>query len=268
MDRHPFVTMAPMRVLVTGGSGSLGSRVVAELGRRGHEARSASRRTGVDLATGEGLAAAVAGVDAVIHCATRPQSPRQVDVDGTGRLVAELSRQPLPPHLVHVSIVGCDRSPFPYYRAKTEVEHRLALWGRPVTVVRATQFHPFAAAVAQLLTVGPAALSIGDMAVQPADPSWVAGRLVDVATGAAPPGFSRATDLAGPDVLSMGEIATMLRRHVGKPPPHVVRVPPLGGVMRSFSDRVTIPTGHVEVGGQPFSAWLDAQPPRLPPLPR
>lgn len=260
--------MVPMRVLVTGGSGSLGSRVVAELGRRGHETRSGSRRTGLDLATGAGLAAAVAGVDAVVHCATRPQSPLRVDVEGTGRLVAELSRQPVTPHLVYVSIVGCDRSPFPYYRAKTEVEERLALWRRPVTVVRATQFHPFAAAVARLLTVGPAALSIGGMAVQPADPTWVASRLVDVATGARPRGFSRATDLAGPDVLTMGELSTLLRRHVGKLPPHVVRVPPLGGVLRSFSERVTVPTGAVEIGGQPFTTWLDAQPSRLTPLPR
>ena len=260
--------MAPMRVLVTGGSGSLGSEVVAELGRRGHEARPASRRTGVDLSTGAGLAEAVAGVDAVVHCATAPQSPRRVDVDGTGRLVSALARQPVPPHLVHISIVGCDRSPFPYYRAKTEVEQRLAGWDGPVTVVRATQFHPFAAAVAQLLMVGRTALSIGDMAVQPADIPWVANHLVDIATGLAPQGFSRATDLAGPDVLTMAEVAEMVRRHAGKSPPRVVRVPPVGGVLRAFSDRVIVPSGDAETGGRSFAAWLDSQPPRLPSLRR
>lgn len=66
----------------------------------------------------------------------------------------------------------------------------------------------------------------------------------------------------------MGELSTLLRRHVGKLPPHVVRVPPLGGVLRSFSERVTVPTGAVEIGGQPFTTWLDAQPSRLTPLPR
>lgn len=257
-----------MRVLVTGGSGSLGSEVLAELGGRGHEARPASRRTGVDLSTGVGLAEVVAGVDAVIHCATAPQSPRRVDVDGTGRLVAELARQPSPPHLVYVSIVGCDRSPFPYYRAKTEVEQRLARWGGPATVVRATQFHPFAAAVAQLLMVGRVAFSIGDMAVQPADTAWVAGHLVDVATGPVPRGFTRTTDLAGPDVLAMGEVATMLRQHAGQGSPRVVRVPPVGGVLRSFSDRVNVPSGDVETGGRSFAAWLETQPQRLPSLRR
>ena len=260
--------MAPMRVLVTGGSGALGAEVVDELGRRGHEVRPASRRTGVDLSTGVGLAEAVAGVDVVVHCATAPQRPRRVDVDGTGRLVAAVGRQPVPPHLVCISIVGCDRSPFPYYRAKTEVEQRLARWGGPATVVRATQFHPFAAAVANALTVGRAAFSIGDMAVQPSDTAWVANHLVDVATGPAPQGFTRAIDLAGPDVLTMGEVAAMLRRHAGKGSPRVVRVPPVGGVLRSFSDRVIVPSGEVETGGRSFAAWLDSQPPRLPSLRR
>ncbi len=249
-----------MEVLVTGGSGALGSRVVAELRGRGHEARVASRRTGVDLATGEGVAAAVAGVDAVVHCATRPQRAWRVDVEGTGRLVAEASRQPAPPHLVYVSIVGCDRNPFSYYRAKTEVEQRLALWGGPVTVVRATQFHPFAAAIARSLTVGPVALSIGDLAAQPVDPTWVAKRLVDEATGPVPQGFSRATDLAGPDVLSVAEVSTMLRRHTGRAAPRAVRLPPVGGVLRAFSSRTNVPDGEVEVGGASFAQWLEAQP--------
>jgi uncharacterized protein YbjT (DUF2867 family) len=252
--------MVRMRLLVTGGSGALGSLVVSELRSRGHQVRAASRRTGVDLATGAGIAETLAGVDAVVHCATRPQSPQRVDVDGTGRLVAEAARQPLVPHLVYVSIVGCDLSPFPYYRAKTEVEHRLQQWGGPVTVVRATQFHPFAAAVARLLTVGPFALSLGDMAVQPVDPAWVASHLVDVATGPAPQGFSRATDLAGPDVLDMGEVAALVRRHAGMAAPRVVRVPPVGGAMRAFSDRTNVPRGEAEVGGQTFAQWLEAQP--------
>jgi uncharacterized protein YbjT (DUF2867 family) len=252
--------MVRMQVLVTGGSGALGSLVVTELRSRGHQARGASRRTGVDLATGEGVAEAVAGVDAVVHCATRPQSPQRVDVDGTGRLVAAAAQQPVVPHVVHVSIVGCDLNPFPYYRAKTEVEHRLELWGRPVTVVRATQFHPFAAVVARALTLGPLALSLGDMAVQPVDPAWVASRLVDIATGPAPQGFSRATDLAGPDVLSMGDITALLRGHAGKAPPLVVRVPPMGGALRAFSDRTNVPRGGVEIGGQPFARWLEDQP--------
>ena len=252
--------MVRMEVLVTGGSGALGSLVVSELRRRGHDARPASRRTGVDLATGAGLDEAVSGVEAVVHCATRPQSPSQVDVAGTGRLVAAAARQPEVPHLVYISIVGCDLNPFPYYRAKAEVEHRLRQWGKPVTVVRSTQFHPFAAAVARLLTVGPIALTVGDLAVQPADPAWVASRLVDAATGPAPQGFSRTADLGGPDVFALGEVAGMLRSHAGRAAPRVVRLPPVGGALRAFSDRTNLPRGEVEVGGQSFAQWLEGQP--------
>jgi uncharacterized protein YbjT (DUF2867 family) len=252
--------MIRMRVLVTGGSGALGSLVVSELRWRGHEARPASRRTGFDLATGAGVDAAVAGVEAVVHCATRPQNPRQVDVGGTGRLVAAAARQPVVPHLVYISIVGCDLNPFPYYRAKTEVEHRLRQWGGPVTVVRATQFHPLAAAITRLLTLGPVTLSVGDMAVQPVDTNWVASRLVDVATEPAPQGFSRTGDLAGPDVLATREIAAMLSSHAGRAAPRVVRVPPVGGVMRAFSDRTNLPRGGAEVGGRSFAQWLEGQP--------
>jgi uncharacterized protein YbjT (DUF2867 family) len=254
--------MVTMRVLVTGGSGTLGSEVVAELRRRGHEPRSASRRSGVDLATGEGVAEALAGVDAVVHCATRPQRARAVDVEGTRRLAAEAARRPSPPHVVYVSIVGCDANPFPYYRAKARAESLLAAAALPVTVVRATQFHPFAAAVARALTLGPVALSLGDMAVQPADVPWVAGRLVDAACAPAPSGFRRATDLAGPELLSMADVAGALRRHRGATAPRVVRIPPVGGTLRAFSSRTNVPGPSVEVGGRSFSQWLRAQPQR------
>lgn len=249
-----------MRVLVTGGSGTLGSEVVAELRRRGHEPRPASRRSGVDLATGQGVAQALAAVDAVVHCATRPQRARAVDVQGTLRLAAEAAGQPTPPHVVYVSIVGCDANPFPYYRAKAEAEALLADAGLPVTVVRATQFHPFAASVARALTFGPIALSLGDMAVQPADVSWVAARLADVVTGPAPSGLRRATDLAGPELLDLADVAAALRRHRGAASPRVVRVPPVGGILRAFSDRTNIPGHPVEIGGRGFSEWLRAQP--------
>jgi uncharacterized protein YbjT (DUF2867 family) len=253
--------MVTMRVLVTGGSGTLGSEVVAELRRRGHEATSASRRSGVDLATGEGVAEALTGMDAVVHCATRPQRAQAVDVEGTRRLAAEAARTG-PPHVVYVSIVGCDANPFPYYRAKAQAESLLAAADLPVTVVRATQFHPFAAAVARALTLGPVALSLGDMAVQPAEVPWVASRLVDAATGPAPSGFRRATDLAGPELLSMADVAGALRRHRGTAPPRVVRIPPVGGILRAFSARTNIPGPSVEIGGRSFSEWLQAQPQR------
>lgn len=254
-----------MRVLVTGGAGALGSQVVEELRRRGHEPRAASRRVGVDLATGEGLPAAVASAEAIVHCATRPLRPTVVDVGGTRRLAVEAAKALVMPHLVYISIVGCDANPYPYYRAKAEAEEVLALSGVPATVVRATQFHSLAAAVAGALTLGPVALTLGDMAVQPVDAAWVASRLVDVATGPRPDGFARATDLAGPELLTMAtmaEVASALRRHAGKGAPHVVRLPPVGGTLRAFSARSNIPGPEAQTGGLTFAQWLEGHRPR------
>lgn len=245
-----------MRIVVTGGSGALGSLVVADAQARGHDALAISRRTGVDLSTGEGLAAALDGADAVVHCASNPRRPRPVDVGGTRRLVEAIDPST---HLVHVSIVGCDASPFGYYVAKTEAEQILAAAGRRVTVVRATQFHDFAAMIARTLTKGPLAVSLRGMAVQSVETAWVAGRLVDRAEGPTPEGFVRATDLAGPEVLTMPEITARLRTHDGGRPPKVLQLPAVGGAMKSFANRTNLPSAEVEIGGRTFDEWLARQ---------
>lgn len=112
--------MNASKILVTGGTGSLGSQVVNRLHTRGCEVKTLSRskRSGTvqgDLLTGEGLERAVEGIDVIIHCASSPTNPRQVDVEGTKRLLQAAERAGVS-HIVFVSIVGVDRNPFyPYY---------------------------------------------------------------------------------------------------------------------------------------------------------
>ena len=120
--------MNAFEVLVTGGTGSLGRRVVDRLRGPGYEVRTFSRSArgaGVvrgDLLTGEGPARALEGVDVLIHCASSPSKTRQTDVEGMGRLLKAASRAGVS-HVVFVSIVGVDRNPyFPYYRAKFKAE--------------------------------------------------------------------------------------------------------------------------------------------------
>ena len=138
-------------VLVTGGTGLLGRAVVARLTSAGHDVRVLSRTAPGspavvgDLATGSGLDDAVAGVDTVVHCGVRPaRSPTgrrdRHPVAGRCRPAGRFS-----PHLVYVSIVGVDRIPLAYYRAKAEAEREVALSGLPWTTLRATQFHEFTA---------------------------------------------------------------------------------------------------------------------------
>jgi uncharacterized protein YbjT (DUF2867 family) len=155
-------------ILITGGSGTLGRAVVERLLAAGHAVRVLSRRprpasvpakaewiTG-DLLVGDGLAGAVAGVAAVVHCASDPRRPR-VDVDGTRKLI-EAARAAGTPHLVDISIVGVDRVPYRYYQAKLAAERLIQASGLPWTILR----HPLPpAGPAGRRGTGPAAAGAG-----------------------------------------------------------------------------------------------------------
>lgn len=251
-----------MRIVVTGGAGDLGSRVVRRLEAGGHQAVSASRRSGVDLATGVGVDAVLVGADAVVHCADNPPQQDTVTVYGTRRLADAAAARGL--HLVSISIVGIDHHPMAYYRRKLRAEQGIADAGGPATVLRATQFHSLAAFFARSLTKGPVTFTVGDMAFQPVDTDFVAARLAELATGPRPAAYQRARDLAGPEVLPLVELARLVRAHRGASAPRVVHVPPVGRLLRAFAESRNVPApGSADVGGPTFKQWLAAQPPRL-----
>lgn len=253
-----------MRIVVTGGSGDLGGRVVRLIEARGHEAVAASRRTGVDLASGNGLDAVLEGADAVVHAATSQTKPQSVDVAGARRIAKSLRRIGSPAHVVSISIVGADKVPYAYYRAKVASECALEEAGIPATVLRATQFHSLAAFFGTAGRVGPLSFSIGNMRIQPVDIDWVAHRLTDYATGPAPSGYRRATDIAGPTAYTAHEITSCLATHDGRSTPRVVRIPPLLPVMRGFAEGGILPGRAVETGGRTFEDWLGEQPIPVP----
>lgn len=253
-----------MRIVVTGGSGDLGGRVVRELEARGHDAVAASRRSGVDLATGEGLDSVLDGADAVVHAATSQTKPQAVDVAGARRIGESLKRLHSPAHVVSISIVGSDLVPYPYYRAKVDSERALEDVGVPATVLRATQFHSLAAFFGTAGRVGPVTFALGNMRIQPVDIDWVAQRLADHATGPAPSGYRRATDIAGPTAYTADEMAALLAAHDGRKPPRVVRIPAVGAVMRGFSEGAILPGDEAETGGMTFEDWLTHQPKPVP----
>ncbi|WP_134321759.1 SDR family oxidoreductase [Cumulibacter soli] len=244
-----------MRIVVTGGHGALGREIMADAKARGHQVSNASRVNGVDLRTGAGLAEAVAGADAVVHCASNPRDPRPVDIDGTRRLIEATGPDT---HIVYVSIVGVDQTPYSYYHAKLAAEKALAESPGPSTVVRATQFHGFAASMARRLTRGPISFTVGNMASQPVDVTWVARRMLDYATGDLPSGPVRATDLAGPEVLTMPQIVAMLRRHDGGSVPKTLRLPAFGATMKAFASGSILAGKDAETGGATFHEWLAA----------
>ncbi|MEU5721008.1 NAD(P)H-binding protein [Micromonospora sp. NPDC047738] len=199
-----------MRVLVTGASGRLGRVVLPRL-RDGFAVRAVSRhpRGGsdvewvvADLATGEGLTAAVAEVEAVLHLASSPtRRTHEVDVLGTRRLV-EAAGQAGVGHLVFVSIVGVDRVPFAYYRHKIAAEQVVTAGPVPWSILRATQFPEFLEEL--LRAAGRLGPVIGDPAVlaQPVDPADVAARLAGML--AAGPSYA-VEEYGGPQVLRFDE---------------------------------------------------------------
>ena len=195
------------RILVTGGTGTLGRVVVHRLLERGGQVRVLSRHGRLadmpaavewmvgDLVRGEGLEAAVAGVGVIVHGATDVRRPR-ADIDATRNLV-ETARAWGTPHLVYVSIVGVDTVPLGYYRAKLAAEQVVEGSGLPWTILRATQFHDLVLRVAATLARLPVMPVPAGTSLQPVDVGEVAARLADIATGE-PSG--RVPEMGGPHV--------------------------------------------------------------------
>jgi uncharacterized protein YbjT (DUF2867 family) len=247
-----------MSVVVTGGNGRLGSELVSKLRSRGAEVVPASRRTGFDLATGLGVAEMLANAEVIVHAATNLRF-RRVDLNGTRRMIRVLADAGRRTHIIYVSIVGCDLNPYPYYRAKHACEIVLARSGLPVTVVRATQFHSLIAALAGAAR-WPVAFVPPNAASQPCDVGWVARQLADITLGPVPDGYRRATDLAGPDVITVPEAIRLVCEHDGRRIPRLISLPTLGGMLTSFAARTNVPGADALTGGRSFADWLATRP--------
>jgi uncharacterized protein YbjT (DUF2867 family) len=195
-----------MKIVVVGGTGRLGSRVVAELQRRGHEAVAASPRTGFDTISGAGVAEGLEGAQAVIDVSNAPsfeaEPVRAFFTTSTGNLLAA-EREAATAHHLLLSIVGADRAPDSgYLRAKVAQEQLVADGGVPYTIVRATQFFEFLGEIADSFasdgTVRPPSARLQPIAV--AD---VAAAVADVIEG---PPTNGVIEVAGPEAIPMDEL--------------------------------------------------------------
>ena len=206
-----------MKVVVIGGTGLIGSQVVALLTEHGHEAVAASPASGVNTLTGEGLAEAFAGADVVVDVTN---SPSFADDDvlaffrtsTTNQLAAEAAAGV--GHHVALSIVGADRAPESgYMRAKVAQEKLIEDGPVPFSIVRATQFFEFLPAIADSATVdGVVTLPTG--AFQPMASADVAAA---VAKAAATPATNAVQEVAGPERFAMDELVRTALAAKGDP---------------------------------------------------
>lgn len=250
-----------MRILVTGGTGTLGRPVVAGLRERGHAVRVLSRRPGGgdrvvgDLASGEGVRAAVEGVDAIVHAASAVREPWRlgaVDVDGTATL-GRLAREAGVGHLLYVSIVGIDRVPYRYYRAKLGAEAAVRGCGVPWSSLRITQFHTLVDLALRVLAGPPLpVLAVPvDWRVQPIDPGDAAAAVVEAVLG--DPG-GLLPEVGGPEVRTAGELAHAWLR-AGDRRRRVVRLPLRGRLDRAMRAGGLCTPGRA-VGRVGWEDWL------------
>jgi uncharacterized protein YbjT (DUF2867 family) len=194
-----------VKIVVIGGTGLIGTKLVNNLRERGHDVLAASPKSGVNAFTGEGLAEALTGVQVVVDVANAPSWEDKAVLEffekaGHNLLAAEAAASVS--HHVALSIVGADRLPASgYLRAKMAQEKLIKASRIPFTIVRSTQFFEFVKGIAQSATEGQTVrLSPGLMRPIAADD--VAAALTDVAVGEPVNGT---VEIAGPEPIRMDE---------------------------------------------------------------
>jgi uncharacterized protein YbjT (DUF2867 family) len=205
-------------ILVTGGTGTLGSLVTPMLLDAGFKVRVLSRGNrasgdGIeyvigDLFKGDGIDAAVDGAEVVLHLAGGPKG----DDVATRNLVRAPARARVL-KLVYISVIGADRVPLAWLRSKLDAEKAVAESGVPWTTLRAAQFHGLTLSMVKNLAKLPVVPIPGGLRLQPVDPRDVATRLVELTLGE-PAGL--VPDLAGPEVYGLGDLIRGYLKAAGK----------------------------------------------------
>ncbi len=196
-----------MKITVVGASGLIGTTVVELLRGEGHDVIASSRSSGVDVLSGEGLAAALAGADALVDVTNSPSfEPDAVMAffSTSATNIATAAKAAGVGHYVALSIVGVDGMPdSPYMRAKVAQERVITTSGLPYTIVRATQFDEFTGGITDSLTVGDE-VRVPDALIQPIPAAEVAAAVARAAS-AAP--INGTVDIGGPRKITFEQMA-------------------------------------------------------------
>ena len=244
-----------MKIVVIGGTGLIGTKLVNNLRQHGHEVLPASPNSGVNTITGEGLAEALMGAKVVVDVANSPSFEDKAVLEffeksGRNLLAAEAAASVS--HHVALSVVGADRLPASgYLRAKLAQENLIKSANIPYTIVRSTQFFEFMSGIAQAATVGQT-VSLSPALLQPIASDDVANAMAKIAIGVPANGT---IEIAGPERLPLDEI---VRRylHATDDPRTVVADVHARYFGTELNDQSLNPGDNPRIGSTRFEDWL------------
>jgi uncharacterized protein YbjT (DUF2867 family) len=248
-----------MKIVVIGGSGLIGSKLVNILRQRGHEAVAASPASGVNTITGEGLAEVLAGTHVVVDVANSPSFEDKAvleffETSGRNLLAAEAAAGVL--HHVALSVVGTGLlAESGYFRGKIAQEKLIKAGKIPYTIVHSTQFMEFLGGIAQSGTEGQT-VRLSPAFVQPISSDDVAAALADYTLGAPVNGT---VEIAGPEKVRLPDLVQRFLTASGDAR-KVVADPQARYFGAELQDNTLVPVGKARLGGITFEDWFKSRP--------
>jgi len=250
-----------MKIVVIGGTGLIGSKVVNILRQRGHEVVAASPSSGVNTLTGEGLAEALKGAQVVVDVANSPSFEDKPALDffeTSGRNLLSAEKSAGVKHHVALSVVGTDRltgsgpgSLSGYFRAKMAQENLIKASGIPFTIVHATQFFEFAKGIIQSATDS-STIRLSSVLMQPMASDDVAAAVAEVALGQPVNGM---IEIAGPDQIRQDELIRQYLSATGDAR-KVVTDAKAGYFGIAVNDQSLVPGDNPRLGPTHYNDWL------------
>jgi uncharacterized protein YbjT (DUF2867 family) len=244
-----------MKIIVIGGHGRVGSKIVGELVEHGHDAVAAGPQNGVDTITGEGLAAALDGADVVIDVSNSPSFEDDAVMDffqTSTRNILAAEKTAGVGHHVAMSVVGADRLPDSgYLRAKVAQEELIEAATIPYSIVRSTQFYEFVDSIVAAAGDGDT-VRVPSASIQPIAAVDAARAVGRVAAGTPVDGV---VEIGGPEPLGFDEL---VRRALSarNDPRHVVADPDTTYFGTKLTDTSLLPGDHAQLGETRFEDWL------------
>jgi len=244
-----------MKIVVIGGTGLIGSRLVPKLREHGHETIAASPDTRINSITGEGLEKALKGASVVIDVTNAPSwedtAVMKFFETSTRNLLAAEAEAGVRHH-VALSVVGSERMQGSgYFRAKVAQENLIKASSMPYSIVRATQFFEFVKGIADFSTDGNK-VRLPSVLIQPMAADDIAAAVADVAIGSP---VNRTVEIGGPEQFRLDEI---VRRGLAawKDPREVVADPHARYYGIAVSEKTLVPADGARLGPTHFEAWL------------